>query len=83
MSVKPTETLNLSNQYGDMIVGTANVPAKGMYLTIVLRNQMPFDMALSETVEDALAAHKEFCTAAELFGSLLATINDMDRGNIH
>lgn len=59
-----TETLNVSNKYGTMLVGTANVPAQGKYLTLVLRGGVPFDMALSDTIEDAMTAHDQFCLAA-------------------
>lgn len=82
MPVKPTETLNISHKFGAMTVGTANVPAKGQYLTIVLKGTVPFDMAVSESVEAALEAHDQFCAAASLFGPVLEAIEAMEAGEL-
>lgn len=66
-TVNPTETVNVSNTFGSMLVGTANVPAQGKYITLVLRGGLPFDMALSDTIEEAMTAHDQFCLAAATF----------------
>lgn len=82
MPIKPTETLNISHKVGSMTVGTANVPARGQYLTIVLRGGVPFDMAVSESIEAAMEAHEKFCAAASLFGPLLEAIEAMEAGEL-
>lgn len=50
----------------DMIVQTAPVPAREQYLTVVLIKGMPFDLAVSDTVEQAFKEHQAFVDAAVL-----------------
>lgn len=66
-TIAATEDVNVSHKFGTMLVGTANVPAQGKYLTLVLRGGVPFDMALSDTIEEAMKAHDQFCLAASTF----------------
>lgn len=77
-NIPVTETVNVSNTFGTMLVGTANVPAQGKYLTLVLRSNLPFDMALSDTIEEAMENHNQFCRAAAAFQQLDELINQLN-----
>lgn len=81
-TIPETETLNVSHKFGAMTVGTANVPAQGKYLTIVLKGGVPFDMAVSESIEEAVQAHDKFCAAAALFGPVFEAIEQMEAGDL-
>jgi uncharacterized protein with von Willebrand factor type A (vWA) domain len=70
-SVKPTETMNFSERVGSFTIGTANVPAKGQYLTLVLRDGVPFDLNVAESVEDAIAAHEKFMLVAAMYSAMM------------
>lgn len=73
-TIAATEDVNVSDKFGTMLVGTANVPAQGKYLTLVLRGGVPFDMALSDTIEEAMKAHDSFCLAAATFDLLAGLV---------
>lgn len=69
--IPQTQNLSVNDQVGSMVIGTANIPAQGNYLTIVLRGGVPFDMGVSLTVEEALETHAKFVDAATLLCALM------------
>lgn len=75
-NVAVTEDINIADSIGHFHIGTANVPVQGNYITLVLREGRPFDMVLSTTIADALAAHDKFVTAANVFNEMLQPIID-------
>ena len=75
-SITLTEDINKSDSIGHFHIGTANVPVQGNYITLVLRCGRPFDMVLSTTVADALAAHERFCASAEVFNQVMQPLLD-------
>lgn len=69
---KNAQTVNVSDRVGDFIIGTANVQARDVYLTLVLRNGLPFDMSVSETAEQAIQEHDAMFLAASIITEALA-----------
>ena len=74
---KLIDTLNKMNKVGNFAVMSADVPVQGVYLTLALKDGMPFDMKISKTVEEALKAHDGFLVAAEIMTALIPEMGDV------
>ena len=58
------------NDYADFSIATTSVPAANRYLTIVMRDGLPFDFATAETLDKAQETHEAFLFAAMLYNSI-------------
>lgn len=60
-------TLHFHDTVGNMTIQTAYVPTRGLFLTMVLKNQMPWDLMLAATETQARENHDAMFDAAAMW----------------
>lgn len=61
----------LKNDYLHMTVMTTPVTVQKKFVTIVLNAGEVYDMAMSNTAEEAVRTHQNFCTMCSVFAPLV------------
>lgn len=64
----------LVHTFGDMQVLTTMVASQNVFLTIVFRGEIVWDVMVSKDMQEALVAHDSFCAACEVFGPVSGKI---------
>ena len=72
-------TLEILDEVDNMTIQSAWVPTQDLFLTLVLRDGRPFDLAVSKTHEEAIRIHEDCVECAKLIGPLLAASAKQDR----
>lgn len=64
-----SETLNISETVGQLTIGTAFVPMRGVYLTLCIADRAPIDMVIADNYDDAMSNHDRFLVHAQIVKS--------------
>lgn len=69
--MKIIDAINLIDTVGTFTIMTSDVMVKGQYLTLVLKDRVPFDMEVSSSVENARKTHASMIDSAHMTNALL------------